>query len=261
MRYVDLWISFFRNCLLRELEFRGNCLIKVAGNLLRLAITMVFFQVLFLHTPTIGGWDIHSTLLLVAVNQMVNGLYNAFFSTNITRIPDYVREGTLDFVLVKPIDPQFLTTLRYVNFSALFSLVFPLLIIFYLVAAGSIAVSLSAFALSLLLLSCGVAIRYALGLAVMTLSFWATETYALHSLYTDFFSLSGYPAVIFHGGWQIFFTFIVPVIVVANFPVMALMQVLDATAVLFALGLAAVLLLVTRRFFHFALRNYCSASS
>jgi len=261
VRYVDLWISFSRNCLLRELEFRGNCLIKMAGNLLRLAITMVFFQVLFLHTPTIGGWDIHSTLLLVAVNQMVNGLYNAFFSTNITRIPDYVREGTLDFVLVKPIDPQFLTTLRYVNFSALFSLVFPLLIIFYLVAAGSIAVSLSAFALSLLLLSCGVAIRYALGLAVMTLSFWATETYALHSLYTDFFSLSGYPAVIFRGGWQIFFTFIVPVIVVANFPVMALMQVLDATAVLFALGLAAVLLLLTRWFFHFALRNYCSASS
>lgn len=261
MRYVELWASFFRNCLLRELEFRGNCLIKMAGNLLRLAITIVFFQVIFLHTPTIGGWDIHSTLLLVAVNQMVNGLYNAFFSTNITRIPDYVREGTLDFVLVKPIDPQFLTTLRYVNFAALFSLIFPVLIVFYLVAAGSVIVSLPALVLSLLLLWCGVVIRYAIGLAVMTLSFWATETYALHALYTDFFSLSGYPAAIFRGGWQIFFTFIVPVIVVANFPVMAVMQALDATAILLAVGLAAVLLLVTRWFFHFALRNYCSASS
>ena len=243
------------------MEFRGNFAIQVAGNLLRLGITILFFQIIFLHTPTIGGWDIHTTLLLVAVNQLVNNLYNAFFSINITRISDYVREGTLDFILVKPVDPQFFTTLRYVSFSALFSLIFPLLIISYLATIGNIAFSLPIFLLFLLLLLCGVAIRYAIGLAVMTLSFWVTEAYALHSLYSEFFSLSGYPAVIFRGGWRIFFTFVIPIIVVANFPVMAVTQALSTTALLFALGISALLLLVTRKFFHFALRNYCSASS
>jgi len=243
------------------MEFRGNFVIQIAGNLLRLGITILFFGVIFLHAPTIGGWDIHTTLLLVAVNELINNLYRTFFSINITRISEYVREGTLDFILVKPIDPQFFTTLRYVSFSALFSLVFPLLIIFYLVAAGNITFSLPIFALFLLLLLCGVAIRYAFGLAVMTLSFWVTEVEALHGLYSEFFSLSGYPAVIFRGGWQFFFTFIIPIIVVANFPVMVVTQMLSSTAILFAVGLSALLLLITRKFFHFALRNYCSASS
>ena len=243
------------------MEFRGNFAIQVAGNLLRLGITILFFHIIFLHTATIGGWDIHTTLLLVAVNQLVNNLYNAFFSINITQISDYVREGTLDFILVKPVDPQFFTTFRYVSFSALFSLIFPLLIISYLTTTGNITFSLPIFSLFLLLLLCGVAIRYAFGLAVMTLSFWVTEAYALHTLYSEFFSLSEYPAVIFRGGWQIFFTFIIPIIVVANFPVMAVTQALSTTALLFALGISALLLLVTRKFFHFALRNYCSASS
>ncbi|MCI2424972.1 ABC-2 family transporter protein [Candidatus Acetothermia bacterium] len=261
MRYLKLWVFFLKNCLLREMEFRGNFVIEIGGNLLRLGITILFFQVIFLHTPTIGGWDIHITLLLVAVNQLINNLYNAFFRANIYQISEYVREGTLDFILVKPIDPQFFTTLRYVSFSALFSLVFPLLIIFYLATAGKITFSLPIFSLFLLLLLCGVAIRYAIGVAVMTLSFWVTEAYALHGLYSEFFSLSGYPAVIFRGGWQFFFTFIIPIIVVANFPVMAVTQVLSPAAVLFAVGLSALLLLITRKFFHFALRNYCSASS
>lgn len=243
------------------MEFRGNFITLIAGNLLRLGISILFFGVIFLHIPTIGGWDIHTTLLLVAVNQLIHSLYYAFFATNIREISEYVREGTLDFILVKPIDPQFFTTFRYVSFADMFSLLFPLLIIFYLVGTGNITFTLPILMLFLLLLLCGVAIRYAIGVVVMTLSFWVTEIHALYALYSEFFTLSGYPAVIFRGGWQFFFTFIIPIIVVANFPVMVVTQVLSPAAVLFALGLSALLLFISRKFFHFALRNYCSASS
>jgi ABC-2 type transport system permease protein len=95
----------------------------------------------------------------------------------------------------------------------------------------------------------------------MTLSFWVTRAEALHSLYTDFFSLSGYPASIYQGAMRFFFTFIIPVVVVANFPVMIVIKLLNPIYTLYALAISLLFFTLSRTFFKFALKYYSSASS
>lgn len=261
MRYLRLWSSFAKNCLAREMEFRANVIIQLLGNLLQFVVIIVFFRVIYLHTPAIGGWGIYHTLFLVGTNQLINNCYSAFFGLNIPRISEYTREGKLDFILVTPVDAQFLTSLRYVSFSSLVSLVVPLFLIGYAVIEGSMAISITLVLIYLLLLLCGLLVRYSIGFAVMLVSFWTKRAEALHSLYSDFFTLSGYPAVIYPGAMRVFFTFIIPVIVVANFPVMIATRLLSPIYTLYALAISVLFFVVSRTLFKFALRYYSSASS
>ncbi|MCD5383235.1 hypothetical protein LR066_00545 [candidate division WOR-3 bacterium] len=72
MHYFRLWISFAKNCLSRELEFRQNFLVRISGNILWFITTILFFRVIYLHTPTIGGWELWQSMLLVSTNQIIN---------------------------------------------------------------------------------------------------------------------------------------------------------------------------------------------
>ena len=59
----------------------------------------------------------------------------------------------------------------------------------------------------------------------------------------------------------VFFTFILPILLVVNVPADAMVRVLDPAMVGFTLVATVALLWVSRRFFQYALRSYRSASS
>lgn len=261
MRYLRLWITFFKNCLTRELEFRSNFFIQIIGNVIELLVTIVFFKVIYLHISTIGGWGIYETLFLVGTNQLITNLHNAFFGLNIPRISEYTRSGNLDLMLIKPIDTQFFVSCRYINFASLMSIIFPLFLLYYVVINSNFMFSSFLVFLYLLLIFCGVLIRYTIGFGTMILSFWVTRIEALYSLYSDFFSLAGYPSSIYQGVIRIFFIFIIPLIVVANFPVMIAIKLLNPIYTLYALLISVLFFTFSRILFKFALRCYSSASS
>jgi ABC-2 type transport system permease protein len=74
-----------------------------------------------------------------------------------------------------------------------------------------------------------------------------------------------YPREIFAGklaspmGW--FFTFIIPILLVVNVPADVMVRLFDWPMVGFTVAASMVLLVVSRKFFRFALRQYRSASS
>src|SRR5207249_3640486 len=55
----------------------------------------------------IGDWTKWEVVLLVGTHQMIAQLFQAFFFVNVANIPELVRTGKLDSVLVLPIDSQF----------------------------------------------------------------------------------------------------------------------------------------------------------
>ena len=61
----------------------------------------------------------------------LNGLTNALLRPNLTEIVNYVREGTLDYVLLKPIDSQFWLSVQKVSFAGLPEIILGLSIVFW----------------------------------------------------------------------------------------------------------------------------------
>ena len=116
-RYFRLLGAFGRFCLANELAFRGNFLVKLLVEVLWLGILLIFYQTLFANTSNVGGWDAHEYLFFLGCYYALEGLIETLFLENAIDFADMVRTGNLDFYLLKPIDEQFLVTLRKIDWS------------------------------------------------------------------------------------------------------------------------------------------------
>jgi ABC-2 type transport system permease protein len=69
------------------------------------------------------------------------------------------------------------------------------------------------------------------------------------------------PTDVYAGAIRVFFTFVLPIALVATLPSSALLGILAPETALYPLIVAPALLLVSNRFWTYSLRKYSSASS
>src|SRR5881398_2291999 len=96
-----------RNSLIREMSFKANFILWMLVEVLWFVGQIVFFGIIFGSVNRIGDWSKWEVVLLVGTHQMIAQLFQAFFFMNISNIPELVRTGKLDSMLVLPIDSQF----------------------------------------------------------------------------------------------------------------------------------------------------------
>ena len=254
-----------RYTLSRELAFRGNFLVKVSVEVLWLGILVAFYRTVFARTSHVAHWSEPDYFFFVGCFFALNGLIETLFLENCNEFAELVRTGDLDFLLLKPIDEQFLITLRRIDWgTAPNVLMGGILMVIALVQKGwhfDLLRVLSFF----VTFACGTAIAYSFMLFLTSLSVWLVRNQSLMEMWWLFSSLARYPKEIFAGRWAEplgnFFTFIVPILVVSNVPANVMVRVFDPWMVALTIVAAAALLHFSRRFFQHALRSYRSASS
>src|SRR5713101_5496799 len=116
MRYFRLLKTFYKNALLAEMEYRANFVVNVLMSLFWLFWAVFGLQVYFSHAQTLGGWTYDEALVVVGLFYLANGYMQAVLQPNISLIADHIRLGTMDFILTKPVNSQFLASLRTITF-------------------------------------------------------------------------------------------------------------------------------------------------
>jgi ABC-2 type transport system permease protein len=264
-RYARMLGNLARYTLSRELSFRGNYLVKVAVEVLWLGILLAFYGTVFARTKSVAGWPKDEYLFFVGCFFALSGLVETLFLENCNEFAELVRTGDLDFLLLRPIDEQFLVSLRRIDWGSAPNV---------LMGFGVMGLSLSRMgwpfdpvrvAVFLVTFACGAAIAYCCMLLLTSLSVWMVRNQSLMEMWWLFTSLARYPKEIFDGTWAApmarFFTFVLPILLVANMPASAMVRILDLRLAAFTVAATAALAWVSRRFFFFALRSYRSASS
>src|SRR5579862_9437845 len=115
MRYFKLFAVFFRTSVQTDMEYRTDFFARIIASLLGMVTTLGGLTVVFTYTDNIRGWSLAQVVVLLAVYYLLNGLIEIFIAPNMRQIMEQVRQGTLDFVLLKPVNVQFLATFRQVN--------------------------------------------------------------------------------------------------------------------------------------------------
>ncbi|MFO0952316.1 MAG: ABC-2 family transporter protein [Isosphaeraceae bacterium] len=264
-RYFRLLGHLARYTLNRELAFRGNFLVKVSVEVLWLGILVAFYRVVFARTSAVAGWPENEYFFFVGCFFALSGLLESLFLENCNEFSELVRTGDLDFLLLKPIDEQFLVSCRKMDWGSMPNL---------LMGAAVMGVSLwnmgwqfdpVRLGLFLVTFACGLVICYGFMLILMSLSVWMVRNQSLYELWWLFTSLARYPREIFVGTWAEvigrFFTYALPILLVVNVPAAVMVRVLDPWMVGFMVVASAVLAWVSRQFFLRSLRSYRSASS
>ena len=132
--YCRVFLTFARNSLVRDMTFRGNFLLDAISSLAWVFPNVILYLQVFRFTNSIGehtGWERYPFYVFFATGLVMNALVQTFFMTNIDELTELIRTGELDFVLLKPLDTQFLVSFRRVDWSSLTNLVAGLAILGY----------------------------------------------------------------------------------------------------------------------------------
>ena len=262
-RFFSIYRIMFRNSLIREMNFKVNFILWMFVELLWFLGQIVFVEVLFQYVDRIGDWSKWEVVLLIGTHQIIAHVFQAFFYLNIANLPELVRTGKLDLMLLLPVDSQFAVSTRQFGFdNAVNALVGIAIVIFSLVKLG-VTPHAHQIALYLAAIALGVSIHYSIMFFLSTMSFWIVRAQGLIYGYYNLFNIARYPDKIYSGVFKFVFSWLVPVIIVANFPARILMRSFEKPAGLMLQLLAASVFVVvaTRGFWRFALKRYASASS
>jgi ABC-2 type transport system permease protein len=201
--------------------------------------------------------------LLVGTHQIIAQLFQAFFFVNVANIPELVRTGKLDSLLVLPLDSQFVVSTKQFGLDSIVNALVGMAVVIFSLQRLHITPGSMAIALYLVALGFGVAIHYSIMLSLAAVSFWIVRAQGLVYGYFNFLNIARYPDVIFPQVFRWIFGWIVPVIIVANIPARLLIKSLGQPAWLMFHLIAAGSLaaLLSRAFWRWALQHYSSASS
>jgi ABC-2 type transport system permease protein len=268
-RYCRLWFALGCFGLARELAFRGNFIVKVSVELLWLGILLIFWQTVFAQTNVVAGWTQEQYMFFVGCYFMLEGTLETLFLSNCSEFADLIRTGDLDFILLKPIDEQFLVSCRNIDWTTVPNIFAGAAVMVFSLVGMDWTFEPLRVVLFLALFLCGVAMAYSFMLALTATSVWLVRNQSLFEMWWLFTTLIRYPREIFVGTWAApvgwTFTYVIPILLMINVPASVMVRGLDiALEWPFVAGTAvatAVLLAASRSFFRLALGRYRSASS
>jgi len=262
-RYFQIWGIMLRNSLIREMSFKANFILWLIVEILWFCGQIAFFGIIFGQVDRIGDWSKWEVVLLLGTHQMIAQLFQAFFFVNVSNIPELVRTGKLDSLLVLPIDSQFAVSTKQFGLDSVVNAVLGGVVVVVALSKLQIVPRAEMVLLYFVAVGFGTTIHYSIMLSLAAVSFWIVRAQGLVYGYFNFLHIARYPDVIFPRLFRFIFGWIVPVIIVANIPARLLIKPLSHPEMLmFHLVFAgSIAFALSRMFWRFALRHYSSASS
>jgi ABC-2 type transport system permease protein len=260
-RYLEIWKAQLRYSFIREMMFKTNFIMWIIVEFCWFVLQLSFVQVLYLNVSEIQGWTKWEMVLLVSTSHLIQQLFQAFIMINCTQLPELIRTGKFDFFLVQPANPQFLISTRLFEPGSLVNASLAFGLSFYALWNLKVPFSIINIISFLFLIIGGIAVHYSLLLILVTFSFWMTRAQGLVVAYYQLFQLSRQPRDVFKGFVKIFFTWVVPMLLVANVPARSLIDGPRWEQIGLFILITAGFFFLASRFFHFGIKHYGSASS
>jgi ABC-2 type transport system permease protein len=258
-RYWIVLKRFWSTAIAAELEYRLNFVLASLTSLGGL-VGSLFGGFLFYQTGyTFQGWSWEEALVVLGVFTTLQGFSTTFLAPNLNQIVKQVQEGTLDFVLLKPISSQFWLSARTVSPWGLPDLLFGFGMIAY--AGSRLGVAPIAYLFASIPLVFGFLSLYSLWFMLGATSIWFVKINNVTEVLRGLLEAGRFPMAAYPVAFRFFFTFVVPVAFLTTVPAEALLGRVAIGWIVGAGGLAIALLIFSNMFWRFALRFYTSASS
>jgi ABC-2 type transport system permease protein len=260
MKYLRLYIAFFRASLTADMEFRANFVIKLTTEMFWYVSQVASFSVIYRHTNTIAGWTWPEMRVFLSILFLVDSLYMVTVANSLDTLSDLVRKGGLDLLLTKPVDSQFMISLQRAATPNILTT---------LLTSGWLVWSLAQLenfswtrALWLIIaVPSGSLIFYCLRFMFAATAVIFTKVESLNYLWYNFYRLGLRPDTIYVPWMKLILLSIVPVGLIASVPARLVLGLASGWMALWLVGVASLCLYLSHRFWRFTLRHYTSASS
>jgi ABC-2 type transport system permease protein len=261
MRYLRLFAVQLRASLQVTMQYRAEFFVGLFMAAFWVFWNVVPMFVLWTQRSTIAGWSLEEAALVTAWFTFLRAILDGAVQPSLQAVVEHIRKGTLDFVLLKPADAQFLvSTAKFEVFNLVDA-----------TAAGALAVwalhrlhrvpRAGQIATALVLTVAAAGLLYALAILVISAAFYVVRLDNLIYLFNSVFDAARWPASVFRGVWRVLFTFVVPLALMTTYPALALLGRLEGGTALRAFGGAMLFVVLARAVWKRSIGHYRSASS
>lgn len=266
-KYISLYFSFFKNCLMREMEFRGNYILMVVASIFLNLYFLIYYMIL---VNRLGnnflGWGRYEMLFFVATEVICHATFMSLCFYNVFSLPDQVRTGNFDFILIKPINARFMISTRNINFAAFTQALLGVGLAIYSLMQLNVKITLLKVTVYVAFIINSIFLMYLIGFCLMVLAFFFTKVSASGSIlpYRGFFALYWFarrPEEIYSNVVVMFLTYCIPLTLIINLPAKWMVKAVSVNTLLWSLVVTPVFFALSHWFWKVGLKRYQSASS
>lgn len=261
LRYLRLFRVQVRMSLLLGMQYRYDFIIDGILSIFWTVTALVPLVVIFHSRKSVAGWSFPAALLVSGWFTLLEGVLDGAINPSLSAVVEHVRKGTLDFVLLKPADAQFLvSTTRFEPWrgtnvlTALAIFVYA----FHRLHRGPDPLGLLQ---ALLLLVASAVVLYALWILTVSAAFYVVKVDNLTYLFSSIYDAGRWPISIFRGAIRFVFTFVIPLALMTTFPAQAMLGELPGWKLLASVGGAVAFSALARMVWLRSISHYTSASS
>ncbi len=260
-RYFDSLKIFWGTALAIQLEYQFNALVELIAMFGSLAGSIFVLSLFFSNGNQLGGWSWEAALTVQGIYTLFDGITNTFLRPNLGAIVNYVREGTLDYVLLKPVDSQFWLSVRTFSPTGLPEIFLGFFLMTWASFSAGANITVGLFFIVAFMLICGLIILYSIWFLIASTTIWFVKTWNATEVLRALLASGRFPVSVYPSSLRFIFTFILPVAFLTTVPAEVLLGNSPTSMISSSLLVAIIFFVLSRLFWLFALRHYTSASS
>lgn len=260
-RYFRLYLHFLRFSFSKAMEFRLDFTFRIVMDCIYYLVNILFFKVIYLHTPMLAGWNEEQMMIFVSSYLMVDAISMTVFSSNMWWLPYHINRGELDYHLIRPVSPLFFLSLKEFSANSFLNLVIAIGIFVAALMNYSQPYTMGDVLLLVALILNGTLIYYCCQMLMILPVFWTQSSKGFMDLFFSMGIAMERPDRIFKGWMRVLFTVFLPFALIASFPVRLFLEKFDWMTFLHLMTVTIVLWTVMLLVWRKGLRNYSSASS
>lgn len=247
-----------RNSFSVILSQRVAMLFFITGKILRFGFFLAFLYFLILGATNLAGYTSNQVIFFFLIFNLVDILAQFFFR-EVYRFRPKIVSGDFDLTLVKPTNALFISLMGGADLMDFITI--PPLIAGVIYIATLLHPNLSEIILFLVLTINGLIIAAAFHIVVLAFGIITLEVDHTVMIYRDLTSFGRFPVDIYKQPISGILTYLIPVGIMITFPAKALMGLVSSTGIMISLLVGIAALIISLRFWNFALTKYTSASS
>lgn len=261
MHTLKLLSAFFKVNVQMTLAYRADTVVNILLNLMWLGWELLGLNIIFSNTTSLGGWGFGDLIALLGVFRLVNAFMAALIWPNTEQFNASIRDGTLDYTLLKPANSMFLVSFSRMVIWRVWDLVLAAVLIsvgIHLSGGNISIINLGAF---LFLATSGSLILYSLWIVMIAATFWFIKFDNNVTILQALLDTGRYPSTVYPTWLRLIVTFLVPVAVATTVPLQALRGDLSAGQVVLFLSVGAASFVIATQVWKAGVHKYSGASS
>lgn len=256
--YLKIWWMLTRDSFSVVLSQRIALLFFLTGKIIRFVFFLGFLYFLVIGTTTLAGYSSNQAIFFFLIFNVID-VISQFFFREVYRFRPKIVSGDFDLTLVKPSNALFISLAGGADLID-FITIPPLFLATIYVAALLHPAFIDALIFFLLIVN-GLVLATAFHISVLALGILTTEIDHTIMIYRDLTSFGRFPVDIYKQPLAGILTYMIPVGIMITFPAKALMGLIGTSGILISLLVGLIAIILSLKFWNFALTKYSSASS